>query len=94
MSSDPADPPDHLGHRERLRARFAETRGEGLADYEFLELLLFRSIPRRDVKPIAKRLIKRFGSFAEVLAAPPHLLSEVEGVGEGVVLDLKIVEGS
>ncbi len=94
MSSDPSDPPDHLGHRERLRARFAETRGEGLADYEFLELLLFRSIPRRDVKPIAKRLIRRFGSFAEVLAAPPHLLTDVEGVGESVALDLKIVEGS
>ncbi|NNM72625.1 RadC family protein [Enterovirga aerilata] len=94
MSSDPAGPPDHLGHRDRLRARFAETRGEGMADYEFLELLLFRSIPRRDVKPIAKRLIKRFGSFAEVLAAPPHLLTEVEGVGESVALDLKIVEAS
>ena len=94
MSSDPADPPDHLGHRDRLRARFAEARGEGMADYEFLELLLFRSIPRRDVKPIAKRLIKRFGSFAEVLAAPPHLLTDIEGVGESVALDLKIVEAS
>jgi DNA repair protein RadC len=94
MSSDPAEPPDHLGHRERLRARFAEARGEGLADYEFLELLLFRSIPRRDVKPIAKRLIRRFGSFAEVLAAPPHLLTDIEGVGESVALDLKIVEAS
>jgi DNA repair protein RadC len=94
MSSDPADAPDHLGHRDRLRARFAEARGEGMADYEFLELLLFRSIPRRDVKPIAKRLIKRFGSFAEVLAAPPHLLTDIEGVGESVALDLKIVEAS
>jgi DNA repair protein RadC len=94
MSSDPADAPDHLGHRDRLRARFAEARGEGMAAYEFLELLLFRSIPRRDVKPIAKRLIKRFGSFAEVLAAPPHLLTDIEGVGESVALDLKIVEAS
>jgi DNA repair protein RadC len=94
MSSDPAEPPDHLGHRERLRARFAEARGEGLADYEFLELLLFRPIPRRNVKPIAKRLIRRFGSFAEVLAAPPHLLTDIEGVGESVALDLKIVEAS
>jgi DNA repair protein RadC len=94
MGSDPADAPDHLGHRDRLRARFAEARGEGMADYEFLELLLFRSIPRRDVKPVAKRLIKRFGSFAEVLAAPPHLLTDIEGVGESVALDLKIVEAS
>lgn len=94
MSSDPADSPDHLGHRERLRTRFAETGGEGLADYEFLELLLFRAIPRRDVKPIAKRLIRRFGSFAEVLAAPPHLLTEIDGVGESVALDLKVVEAA
>ncbi|MGA0595496.1 RadC family protein [Enterovirga sp. CN4-39] len=94
MSSDPADSPDHLGHRERLRTRFAETSGEGLADYEFLELLLFRAIPRRDVKPIAKRLIRRFGSFAEVLAAPPHLLTEIDGVGESVALDLKVVEAA
>jgi DNA repair protein RadC len=94
MSSDPTDAPDHLGHRDRLRARFSEGRGEGMADYEFLELLLFRSIPRRDVKPVAKRLIKRFGSFAEVLAAPPHLLTDIEGVGESVALDLKIVEAS
>ena len=94
MSSDRAEPPDHLGHRDRLRARFSEARGDGMADYEFLELLLFRSIPRRDVKPIAKRLIKRFGSFAEVLAAPPHLLTDIEGVGESVALDLKIVEAS
>ncbi len=94
MTSDAPDPPDHLGHRDRLRARFAEGRGEGMADYEFLELLLFRSIPRRDVKPVAKRLIKRFGSFAEVLAAPAHLLTDIEGVGESVALDLKIVEAS
>lgn len=94
MSATPAEPPDHLGHRERLRARFAETGGDGMADYEFLELLLFRSIPRRDVKPIAKRLIKQFGSFAEVLSAPAHLLREIDGVGESVVLDVKILEAS
>ena len=63
-----SDPPDHLGHRERLRARFAEAGGDGMADYEFLELLLFRFLPRRDTKPVAKALLKRFGSFAEVLA--------------------------
>jgi DNA repair protein RadC len=70
-----------------------ETGGE-LPDYELLELLLFRSIPRRDVKPIAKQLIKRFGTFGEVLAAPPNLLTEVEGVGESVVTDLKLVEAA
>ena len=65
-----------------------------MPDYELLELLLFRSIPRRDVKPIAKELMKRFGSFAEVLAAPPGRLVETDGVGESVVTDLKIVEAS
>src|SRR5215212_10446107 len=79
--------------RDRLRARFMETGGE-LPDYELLELLLFRSIPRRDVKPIAKLLLKRFGTFGEVLAAPANLLTEVEGVGHGVVTDLKLVEAA
>ena len=95
MSSEPPPPPPHYhGHRDRLRARFAEAGGEVLPDYELLELLLFRSIPRRDVKPIAKELLRRFGSFAEVLAAPATLLREMDGVGESVVLDLKIVEAS
>lgn len=83
--------PHYLGHRDRLRERFAQAGGEAMADYELLELVLFRSIPRRDVKPIAKELIRRFGSFAEALAAPAHLLTEVEGVGPSVAADLKIV---
>jgi DNA repair protein RadC len=85
------DDPHYLGHRDRLRDRFQQIGGEGVADYELLELVLFRSIPRRDVKPIAKDLIRRFGSFAEVLAAPSHLLTEVPGVGEAVAVDLRIV---
>src|SRR3954451_19134026 len=88
------DDPHYFGHRERLRARFSEAGGDALPDYELLELILFRSIPRRDVKPIAKDLIKRFGTFAEVLAAPPALLLETAGVGEGAVTDLKIVEAA
>ena len=86
--------PHYHGHRDRLRDRFTEVGGDALPDYELLELVLFRSIPRRDVKPIAKELLKRFGSFAEVLAAPPARLLEVEGIGESVVTDLKIVEAS
>jgi DNA repair protein RadC len=88
---EPAPEPHYLGHRERLKAHFAQVGPEPLRDYELLELVLFRSIPRRDVKPIAKALLHRFGSFAEVLAAPQHLLVEVEGVGEGVALDLRII---
>lgn len=84
-------PPDHLDHRQRLRARFRNAPA-GLPDYEFLELLLFRSIPRQDTKPLAKRLIARFGSFSEVLGAPVERLREVDGVGEAVATDLKIVQ--
>ncbi|WP_293808030.1 DNA repair protein RadC [uncultured Bosea sp.] len=89
-----ADTPHYHGHRDRLRARFQEAGAETLPDYELLELLLFRSIPQRDVKPLAKELIQRFGSFAEVLGAPASRLTEVKGVGDGVALDLKIVEAA
>jgi DNA repair protein RadC len=93
MSGDDAAPHFH-GHRDRLRARFLEVGGDALPDYELLELVLFRSIPRRDVKPIAKELLKLFGTFAEVLAAPPSRLMEVDGIGESVVTDLKILQAA
>lgn len=88
------EPPHYHGHRDRLRARFAEAGADALADYELLELALFRAIPRRDVKPLAKALIKRFGSFAEVISAEPARLAEVEGVGAGVIADLKLIEAA
>ncbi|HEY8580032.1 MAG TPA: DNA repair protein RadC [Beijerinckiaceae bacterium] len=86
--------PHYKGHRVRLRARFAEVGEQAMADYELMELVLFRSIPQRDVKPLAKALIARFGSFAETLGARPERLMEVEGVGEATALDLKIVEAA
>ena len=86
--------PHYHGHRERLRARFADGGADALADYELLELALFRAIPRRDVKPLAKALIRRFGSFAEVVSAEPARLAEVEGVSAGVVADLKLIEAA
>jgi DNA repair protein RadC len=86
--------PHYHGHRHRLREHFCEVGGDALPDYGLLELLLFRSIPRRDVKPIAKELLRRFGSFAEVLGAPKGRLLEVDGIGESVVTDLKIVEAA
>jgi DNA repair protein RadC len=86
--------PHYLGHRDRLRSRFQEAGAEALPDYEMLELVLFRSIPRRDVKALAKSLIQRFGSFAEVVGAPIDRLREVEGVGDSVAVDLKIVEAA
>ncbi|KQT11679.1 hypothetical protein ASG40_06465 [Methylobacterium sp. Leaf399] len=88
------DPQHYLGHRERLRARFAQAGADALPDYELLELALFRAIPRRDVKPLAKALIRRFGSFAEVVSAEPARLSEIEGVSAGVVADLKLIEAA
>lgn len=83
--------PHYLGHRQRLRERFRRAGPDTLSDYEILELLLFRSIPRADTKERAKALLKRFGSLAEVLGAPEHLLREVDDIGEGAALDLKIV---
>jgi DNA repair protein RadC len=86
--------PHYIGHRERLRARFMESGGDSLPDYELLELVLFRAIPRRDVKGLAKALIKHFGSFAEVLGASPLRLLEVDGMRDGIVTELKIAEAA
>jgi DNA repair protein RadC len=86
--------PHYLGHRERLRARFREAGTDALSDYEMLELVLFRALPRRDVKPLAKQLITKFGSFGEVVAAPERLLAEVKGLGDAAITDLKIVQAA
>ena len=93
-SAEKAPQPDHVGHRARLRARFLSAGTDALADYELLELLLFQAIPRRDTKPIAKTLLRRFGSYAEVVSADPAELREVEGVGDAVVLLLKTIQAA
>ena len=87
-----ADKPHFHGHRERLRKRFDEAGADALPDYELLELLLCQALPRRDVKPLAKRLIERFGTIGGVLGAERGALKEVAGVGDGVVHTLKLVE--
>jgi DNA repair protein RadC len=87
-------PPHFHGHRERLRARFREAGPEALADYEMLELVLFRAIPQRDVKPLAKALLQKFGSYAEVISAPAERLKEVDGLGEAAVTEFKIVQAA
>src|ERR1043165_3173439 len=84
-------PPPFYGHRDRLGARFPDAGPAALAHYEMLELILFRAIPIRDVKPLAKELLEKFGSFAEVISAPVERLKEVEGIGESVATDIKIV---
>ena len=84
----------YSGHRARLRARLSEAGADALADYEFLELILFRALPRRDVKPLAKSLLDRFGSFVEVIVAPPARLREVSGMGDAAVAELKIIQAA
>jgi DNA repair protein RadC len=80
-----------LGHRERLRARAAKGGLEALPDYELLEVYLFRTFPRGDVKPLAKALLARFGSFSGVLAASAAELKTVPGIGEAAAIDLKLL---
>lgn len=91
IPSKEGDDAHYHGHRERLRSRFRDHGEAALADYEILELLLFRLIPRRDTKPVAKALLDRFGTLAGVFGAPPALLQEVKGIGEAVALDLKLI---
>jgi len=88
------DEPDHKGHRARLRARLLDSGGEALADYELVEYLLALAIPRRDTKPLAKALLKEFGSLAKLLGADPDALRRVDGLSEGAIAALKIVQAA
>lgn len=81
-------------HRKRLRERFVMGGAAAMPDYELLELVLFRSLPRCDVKPVAHRLLETFGDFNRVLSAPIERLTQVRGVGDAVAIDLKIVEAA
>lgn len=85
---------DRHGHRERLRTRFRDGGAEAVPDYELLEMILFRAFPRIDTKPIAKRLMKEFGTFAEVIMAPRQRLLEIEGVGARTVDELKLIKAA
>lgn len=89
--SKPDDTPHYHGHRERLRERFYSAGADALSDYELLEMALFPALPRRDTKPLAKALIKTFGSFAEVVHAPVARLREVDGIGESAINQLKLI---
>lgn len=83
--------PHYLGHRARLRERFIGLSGDALPDYELLELILFSARPRGDVKPLAKTLLKTFGSFAEVINAEESALRNVDDVGDAVIAALKTI---
>lgn len=81
-------------HRKRLRTRFMTGGAAALPDYEMLELVLFRAIPRQDVKPLAHRLLDKFGSFSGVISAPVSMLKQMHNVGDAVITELKIVEAA
>ena len=87
----PRKPPHYHGHRDRLRERFRAGGPDALPDYELLELVLFSAVPRGDMKPLAKELIAKFGSFAEVIHAPEARLAEVKGVGDAIITEIKLI---
>src|SRR6202163_2193354 len=89
--SQPAETPHYHGHRERLRERFYSAGPDALSDYELLEMALFPALPRRDTKPLAKSLLKKFGSFAEVIHAPEARLREVDGIKDASINQLKLI---
>lgn len=90
MSKGDGDP-HYVGHRQRLRERFARNGPDGMDDYELLELLLTLVVPRRDVKKLAKDMLTTFGSFAGVLAAPQQRLMEFDGVGDIVAVNFRVI---
>lgn len=94
QAADADKTPHYHGHRARLRRRFLDAGCEAVSDYELLELILFRAIPQRDVKPLAKDLLAKFGSFAEVIAAPPARLAEIKGLGEAAITEFKVVQAA
>lgn len=87
------DHPHHSGHRDRLRERFLRGGVDALADYEILELILFMALPRRDVKPLAKKLIQNFGSFNNVFHASVADLVSF-GLSETTAISIKTIEAA
>lgn len=94
LNERPNQQSDQKGHRERLRNRFYDGGSEAVPDYELLELILFRVIQRRDTKPIAKALLEKFKTFAEVINASEYLLCEVPGVGTAVAREFSLIKAA
>lgn len=86
--------PHYFGHRDRLRQRFRQSGHESLPDYEMMELILFRAIPRRDTKPLAKAILEKFGSFAEAINASEERLSEISGLGQSAITEIRIIRAA
>jgi DNA repair protein RadC len=81
----------YYGHRDRLKKKFREKGGNAFSDYELLELVLFQTIPRKDVKPLAKELIAKFGSLAETIATPIHALESIKGISTNTAISIKLI---
>lgn len=91
----PVAQPSYIqGHRKRLRRRFMQGGAQAMPDYEMLELVLFRAIPRQDVKPLVRVLLDRFGDYNMVISASPDELLAVPGIGENVICELKVIEAT
>ncbi|MDB2414781.1 DNA repair protein RadC [Rickettsiales bacterium] len=86
--------PHYHGHRQRLKERLLESKKGTLPDYELLEIILFSASPRKDMKPLAKELINKFGSYANVIAAPIEDLKKINGVNISVIAMLKAIQES
>lgn len=86
--------PDYLGHRARMREKLLERGAESLSDAELLELILMTAIPRKDVKPLAKKLLRHFVTFQNIIHADIYELRQIKGIGDSVISLLKIIEGS
>ena len=83
--------PHHFGHRKRLKSKFLKTNPTGFSDYELLELVLFQSVPRRDVKPLAKSLLSAFGGFNRLVHSEKEKILAVDGATESIYLQLRII---
>lgn len=94
LTADRIDPTNPAGHRQRLRDRFLNGGADALPDYELLELVLFRALPRRDTKALAKQLLATFNSFSGVLNASERRLLEIKGVGQSVITELKLIRAA
>ena len=92
--AEPIEKPHYHGHRGRLRDRLLAGSHDALPDYELLEMVLLGAHARRDMKPLAKALLAKFGAFNDVIAAPPARLKEVDGVGDSVIAALKVVHAA
>jgi len=81
-------------HRENLRNRLVKKGLDGVSDLDLLELILFRALPRRDIRPLCKFLLRQFGTLNAVLTAPVNDLTQIKGIGTAVITELKLIEAA